>query len=133
MTQAYRVLYIEDNVDNRILVQRFLSFEGFDVFLAETGQEGLDQVDTLLPDLFLIDLNLPDMSGYEVVNRLLERETTRTTPKVIFSAGGVQQVKENIPQGEPIFFMRKPVDIDKLVDKLIFALQCPDNTKRFIL
>ncbi|MDM8527670.1 response regulator [Anaerolineales bacterium HSG24] len=131
--KTYRILYIEDNLENRILIKRFLSFEGFDVLLAENGQEGLDRADEVLPDLFLIDLNLPDMSGHEVVNRLIKRETTRTIPKVIFSAGSLQQVKENVPIGKPIFFLRKPVDIDKLADKLKFALHCPDNTKKFIL
>ena len=85
----YRILYIEDNLDNRILIQRFLGFEGFDVILAKNGQDGLDQADDLLPDLFLIDLNLPDMSGHEVVNHLIKRETIYTIPKVIFLAGNI--------------------------------------------
>jgi CheY-like chemotaxis protein len=132
MEKSYKVFYIEDNVDNGILVQRFLSFEGFEVLLAETGQEGLNKATEFLPDIFLIDLNLPDMSGYDVIKHLTNQIETRHIPKVVFSADGAHLAKETLPAG-PVFFMEKPVDVDKLADKIRFAIHCPDNSQKLIL
>ena len=79
MERIYRVLYIEDNLDNRVLIQRFLEFEGFEVFSAANGRDGLHQATQLMPDIFLVDLNLPDMSGYEVIHALTNCHDTQHT------------------------------------------------------
>jgi two-component system cell cycle response regulator DivK len=127
MGKKYTVLYIEDNSNNRILVERFLEFEGFEVHSVENGQKGLDQASKILPDVFLIDLNLPDISGFEVVEILNSRVETQDIPKIVFTATDMQ--REGIEAGFD-YFMRKPVDVTTLAERIEYAIQHPhDNTK----
>ena len=77
------------------MVERFLGFEGFEVYSAGTGQKGLEQVEEVIPDVFLIDLNLPDMNGYEIVDVLNDRAETVSIPKIIFSATDFQSTQSS--------------------------------------
>lgn len=126
MEKKYTVLYIDDNSDNRILVERFLGFEGFEVHSVENGQDGITQAAQVLPDLLLIDVNLPDISGYEVVDILNSRAETCDIPKVIFSAGDIK--KDGLTQFN--YFIQKPLDVSTLAGKLQYAIQNPhDNAQ----
>jgi CheY-like chemotaxis protein len=120
MDRKYTVLYIDDNDDNRTLVERFLSYEGFQVYSADTGQNGLAQASKIIPDVFLIDLNLPDMNGYEVINILNNWGETQAIPKIIFSANDVEAAhhKKGVD-----YFIQKPLDISTLAKKLEEAIQ----------
>ncbi len=64
------VLYIEDNPDNMILVKRVLEAAGYTLFQAKNGYEGLSVAAKERIDLILLDINLPDIDGYEVARRL---------------------------------------------------------------
>lgn len=131
MNRSYTVLYIEDELNNRVLIERFLELEGFKVYTVETGQEGLDKADEILPDVFLIDFNLPDIDGYEVIEILNRRAETQNIPKIIFS-GSIIENKIASP-GNPDFFIQKPVDVDKLADKLEYAIKYAKNSPLFKL
>ncbi len=133
MEKSYTILYIDDNEDNRILLGRFLELEGFEVHSFGTGQEGLNRAAESIPDVFLIDINLPDISGYEVIETLNKRAETAHLPKIAFSANTDKQVRSRFPTG-PIFFLPKPVDIDTLGDKIRDVIKNPDSSgKRFRL
>ncbi|PIE81614.1 MAG: two-component system response regulator [Chloroflexi bacterium] len=67
-----KVLYIEDNPNNMVLVQRILTAQGYEFLGAANGFDGLDMAKTLQPQLILLDVNLPDIDGYEVARRLRE-------------------------------------------------------------
>lgn len=128
MDKKYTVIYIDDNCDNRILVERFLGFEGFEVFSAGTGQKGLEQAHKVTPDVFLIDLNLPDMNGYDIVDALNDRIETQRVPKIIFSA---TDFKSTQSQAEFDYFLTKPLDISTLAERIEYAILHPTNgTKR---
>jgi two-component system cell cycle response regulator DivK len=128
MEEKYTILYIEDNQDNRILVERFLEFEGFKVYSVETGQKGLDKAPEILPDVFLIDVDLPDISGYEVVNILNRRIETQHIPKIVFTAGDM--IREESLKTAFNYFIRKPVDVNTLAAKIKYAIQHPNNSER---
>jgi CheY-like chemotaxis protein len=64
-----KILYIEDNLDNRILVSRVLQAEGYQVLEAEDGPNGIELALEERPALILIDINMPNMDGYEVTRR----------------------------------------------------------------
>ncbi|RPI70368.1 MAG: response regulator [Desulfobacteraceae bacterium] len=124
MEKKYTVLYIDDNDDNRTLVERFLGYEGFEVYSANTAQSGLAQAAEIIPDIFLIDLHLPDMSGYDVVDVLNNRCETQHIPKIIFSANDVQLTEKKAGFD---YFIQKPLDINTLAEKLEYAIQHPAN------
>ena len=64
------VLYIEDNPDNMMLVQRALEARGYRLLKAMKGIEGVATAEREAVDLILLDINLPDIDGYEVARRL---------------------------------------------------------------
>ncbi len=81
------VLYIEDHVDNRQLVRHILAMmPGMRMVEAETGEAGLAAARTDPPDLILLDLNLPDMTGVEVLRRLRAHHQLSNVPVIIMSA-----------------------------------------------
>ncbi|MBN1218992.1 MAG: response regulator [Anaerolineae bacterium] len=115
-------MYIDDNCDNRVLIERFLGFEGFEVFSAETGREGLEQAAKILPDVFLIDVNLPDISGYEVVTELNRRQDTQGIPKILFTADDIE-LEPQKPDFD--YFIQKPLDVNTMAEKIKRVIEHP--------
>jgi RNA polymerase sigma-70 factor (ECF subfamily) len=64
------ILYVEDEEDYQILVKRILKRAGLDVVIVETGADGLKALERQRPSLLILDINLPDMSGYDICNQL---------------------------------------------------------------
>jgi CheY-like chemotaxis protein len=131
MNKRYTVIYVDDNPDNRILIKRFLSFEGFEVYAVATGREGLAKANEILPDLFLVDINLPDMSGQDVIKRLNQNTETRHIPKIGFSANLISQNGDSLET--PDFFIQKPVDILELGAKLKSVISHRSDKQKFLL
>jgi DNA-binding response OmpR family regulator len=86
-----RILIIEDNRDYAATLAGNLHREGYDVTIAASGTEGLDSARSSSPDLIILDLMLPAMSGFTVLQRL--RDEGRTTPVVIMTARGAEEEK----------------------------------------
>src|SRR5688572_24518828 len=84
-----RVLVIEDEVDLATTLEYNLRSEGLHVQLAYTGKQGLAAAATdPLPDVIVLDLMLPDLSGTEICRRLREQERTRDVPIIMCTAKG---------------------------------------------
>src|SRR6478609_5805658 len=81
-----RVLIIEDERDLTQVLTYNLQREGFDTVVSHDGQEGLRKAQTLLPDLIILDLMLPTLSGVDVCRELKAGERTREIPVIILSA-----------------------------------------------
>jgi DNA-binding response OmpR family regulator len=86
-----RVLLVEDNPDLAFGLRTSLEIEGYDVVQAETGREGLARAGGTAPDLIVLDLMLPEMSGYEVLRQL--RRERREMPVLILTARGEEADK----------------------------------------
>jgi signal transduction histidine kinase len=82
------ILYIEDDPSSRRLVERTLTFAGYDVLVAENGLQGIDLARSNRPDLILTDINLPDMMGYEIAATLRHDERFAAVPIVALTAQG---------------------------------------------
>jgi two-component system phosphate regulon response regulator PhoB len=85
-TPRMRILIIEDERGLTEVLEYNLKREGYDTMVAHDGQEGLRKAQTLLPDLILLDLMLPGLSGLEVCRELRGGERTRDIPIIILSA-----------------------------------------------
>ena len=110
------VVYIEDNFANLRLVQQVAARRpGVRLVHAMHGQVGLELVSSTRPDLILLDLHLPDMSGEEVLRRLRAESATENTPIVVISAdatpGRVQRLRDIGVSG----YLTKPVDVKELL------------------
>ena len=86
-----RVLLVEDNPDLAFGLRTSLEVEGYEVLHAETGRDGLEKASGEAPDLLVLDLMLPEMSGYEVLRRL--RREGREMPVLILTAKGEEADK----------------------------------------
>lgn len=84
--ESKRILIVDDEDQIRGVVAEFLEDEGFAVTQATTGKEGLAVLAGQTPDLILLDVGLPDMSGYEVCRKIRELAPTRHTPVIMFTA-----------------------------------------------
>ncbi len=81
-----RVLVVEDDTQTRELFRRLLVKEGWTVFEAEDGQQGLEQLQTITPDLILLDLMMPNMDGFQVIAHVRAHPDWRSLPVVVITA-----------------------------------------------
>jgi two-component system, NtrC family, response regulator AtoC len=114
------VLIIEDEEVFAKNVKRYLEREDYEVWVAPTGKEGLHQFDEFKPDLVLLDLNLPDIHGLEVLQRIRERDAS-VKVLVITAHGGVQVAVDAMKAGA-WDYVAKPVALSELkltIDKAV--------------
>jgi CheY-like chemotaxis protein len=110
------VLYIEDNLANFRLVEQVLSRRPLvRVLPAMQASIGLQLARAHLPDLIILDLNLPDMGGEETLQNLLENPATRSIPVVIASADATpRRIKKLLGLGARAY-LTKPIDVSQLL------------------
>ncbi len=109
-----KVLYIEDNQSNRLLVLRVLSAEGHTVLEAENGLEGLEVTERERPDLILVDISMPEMDGYEVAARLRALGEAGRVPIVALTANVLRGDRERSLRAGCDGYIQKPLDVDLL-------------------
>ena len=108
----YTVLYIEDNPSNLSLVESLLSRQpGIEMIAAIRGDIGLEMATRLHPDLILLDLHLPDLSGEEVLRRLQGDAATRGVPVVMISADAIPAQIDALIAAGARAYMTKPLDV----------------------
>ncbi|MCX6269179.1 MAG: ATP-binding protein, partial [Bacteroidetes bacterium] len=123
-TKTGTILYIEDNIDNAELVEEIIrgNRHGIDLIVSMYGKTAVQFATANQPDLILLDLNLPDMAGSQVLANLLTDEITKTIPVVILTADATKhQIKKLMAAGARDY-LTKPLDINiflKVVDKWI--------------
>ena len=114
-----RILYVEDDEDNLyMLTLRFEEQGGYDVVPAVDGAEGLAKARAESPDLILMDLDLPVLSGWEVVRQLKADPATRAIPIIVLTAHAMLGDREKALAAGADDFDTKPVEFDRLIDKI---------------
>jgi two-component system cell cycle response regulator DivK len=120
-----KILCIEDNPDNMILIRRVLQARGYRLLEAETGQEGLLMMaEDLEIKLVLLDINLPDIDGYEIARRLrtdLNHRETRI-PIIAITANALKGDAEKVISAGCDVYMSKPINIHELWERVAFYL-----------
>ena len=110
-----RVLVVEDDDAISQVLQRSLRMEGYDVRIAGDGVSGLDQVQSFLPDLVILDLGLPKLDGIEVAKQLREREDV---PILVLTArDAVESRVEGLDAGADDYLV-KPFERQELLARL---------------
>jgi two-component system cell cycle response regulator DivK len=118
------ILYIEDNLENRMLVKRVLEVEGYAVVEADSGASGLSKAETMQLDLVLMDINLPEIDGYELTRRLKQIKHLENVPVVAMTANVMKGDREKTLAAGCDGYIQKPIDVDQLpaqVEKFIQA------------
>jgi CheY-like chemotaxis protein len=107
-----RILVIEDNEQNLYLVRYILEDGGYEVFAAWDGREGIEQAASLLPDLILLDIQLPIMDGYAVARALRENQDLAGTPIVAVTSYAMPGDREKAMEAGCTGYIEKPIDPD---------------------
>jgi two-component system phosphate regulon response regulator PhoB len=115
MENNRRVLVIDD--DHFVLRMTELIFlrAGYEVHLAENGMEGLAKVNEVKPDLLILDIMMPGMSGLEVCQRLRADPITMRLPVIMLSACAMEDKRSSMLQAGADDYLRKPADPKELI------------------
>jgi two-component system cell cycle response regulator DivK len=110
------ILYIEDNPDNMLLVQRALESRGYKLLKAVNGVDGISSAEENMIDLILLDINLPDIDGYEVAQRLRKssKPDLAYIPIIAVTANALKGDAERALEAGCDVYMSKPINIREL-------------------
>ncbi|WP_054015080.1 PAS domain-containing hybrid sensor histidine kinase/response regulator [Pseudoalteromonas sp. R3] len=128
---ASRVLYIEDNITNRKLMKRMISrLDGIEYYESVDGNSGIEVANELLPSLILLDINLPDISGYEVFQAIRDHDKTKNIPIIAVSANAMEADKETAKALGFTDYITKPIEMSILKESIDVALGTADKENR---
>lgn len=113
---THNILYIEDNPDNMMLVQRALEARGYRLLKAMRGLDGVTTAESEQVDLILLDINLPDIDGYEVARRLRtsSKRALMSVPIIAVTANALKGDAEKALDAGCDVYMSKPINIREL-------------------
>jgi two-component system cell cycle response regulator DivK len=114
MNDEIKILYIEDNLDNRLLIRRILEAEGYSFLEAGSADEALAMIDTTLPNLILMDINLPEVDGYTLTGQLKAKPGLESVPIIAITANVMKGDRERTLQAGCDGYIQKPIDVDTL-------------------
>jgi two-component system cell cycle response regulator DivK len=117
------ILYIEDNRENLLLVRRILEAEGYAVSGAADGPSGLELAAQMQPDLILLDINLPEIDGYDLARRFRTTPGLEQVPILAITANVMQGDRERTLEAGCDGYIQKPIEVDRLPDQVRAALR----------
>jgi CheY-like chemotaxis protein len=120
-----KILLVEDNEMNRDMLSRRLQKRSYTVLLAEDGQPGVDLARTERPDLILMDMSLPGVSGWEASRQLKADPATAPIPIIALTAHAMAEDRAKALAAGCDEFETKPIDLNALLAKIEALLPKP--------
>jgi CheY-like chemotaxis protein len=130
-----RLLIADDNQQNRELLEAYLGDDGYEIAMACDGQETLDVVQSFNPDLVLLDIMMPRLSGYEVCQQLKDADATQDIPILMVTALNEMGDIERAVEAGCDDFLTKPVnrlELTTRVKSLLRVRQLTDQRDRLL-
>jgi FOG: CheY-like receiver len=118
MTQTRAILHVEDNSENRMLVKRLLQSGGFEVLEASNAEQAMEIVKNHIPDLILMDINMPDVDGYTLTNKIKAMQGFSKVPIVAITANVMKGDREKTMRAGCDGYIEKPIDVDGFLDTI---------------
>lgn len=119
----HRILVVDDEPDVVLIVKTTLQAEGYDVASATNGKDALEEAFETRPDLIVLDVMMPGMTGFDVLRELKAHEKTATVPVVMLTGvSDKKKIQEALESGID-YFVVKPFDFDDLLSKIKQALE----------
>jgi len=109
------ILVVEDNDKNRKLVRDVLTFKGYEIVEAETGEDGVRLARERRPRLVLMDIQLPGIDGIEALRRLRADEATRGIPVLAVTASAMDRDRQQIMAAGFDGYQSKPLNVKEFV------------------
>jgi len=117
------VLLVEDNEESREGLARYLRRNGYEILLAVDGRQAVDVARAAVPDLILIDLNLPVLDGWEATRQLKAGTQTRGIPVIALTAHAMAGDRERALEAGCDDYDTKPIDFPRLLTKIESLLE----------
>lgn len=125
--QDKKVLSIEDDAFLSSIISSKLIENGFSVITANTGADGIAKAKAELPKVILLDLMLPDMGGFDILQAIKSEPTTANIPVIILSnLGGREEIEKSVQLGADSYLIKSnvlPQEVAEMVEQRISAMQ----------
>lgn len=112
------ILVVDDDDMNRELMEAFLASENYTVALAHSGKVALQMASELHPDLVILDVRMPDMSGYEVCQQLKSEPQTQAIAVIIVTGFDGREDRERAAEVGADAFVSRPFGADELIERV---------------
>lgn len=119
----HTILLVEDNEMNRDMLSRRLKRSGFEVMVAIDGEECMASLKSVLPDLILMDINLPGRDGYQLTREIKGSPDTAHIPVIALTAHAMSGDREKCIEAGCDDYDTKPVDLSSLLEKMMLLLE----------
>src|SRR6266702_4551245 len=125
-----KILHVEDNPENRMLVRAILEAEGYTIIDAEDGLPGIEAAIREEPALILLDVNLPAVDGYEVVSIIKSFPAFATTPVIAVTAYAMEGDRQRTLVAGCDGYIQKPIDVDAFPRQVYRLVNQVEELKR---
>lgn len=119
----YKILVVDDSTTNVVLLEAILDEKGYKIETALNAKEAYSLIERDTPDLILLDLLMPKISGFDFLEEIRKNEKTKNTPVIVVSALTDEENVEKIMGMGAIDFVKKPIDLQYLVERVESVLQ----------
>jgi DNA-binding response OmpR family regulator len=127
-----KILVIDDLPENVFILQDRLLQEGYEVITAYGGNDGMEKAYSTRPDLILLDVMMPDMSGFDVCKTLINDEQTKHIPIILVTAkSGPEDIKEGLEAGA-FDYVKKPFNRVELMARVKSALKLSEANRQLL-
>ena len=127
-----KILIIDDLPENVFILQDRLVQEGYEVITSHDGNEGIQKAYSTLPDLILLDVMMPDISGFEVCKILVNDDKTKHIPIILVTAkAGAEDTREGLEAGA-FDYIKKPFNRIELIARVKSALKLSDANRQLL-
>lgn len=113
-----KILIVDDEKPIQHILKFNLKKNGFDVYIANNGLEGLEKAIEIIPDLILLDIMMPKLTGYEVCEKLKENDDTKDIPVIFLSAKGRSNDKQKANDYGGCCYLTKPFSPKLVIEKI---------------
>jgi two-component system cell cycle response regulator DivK len=126
MAVRKKILHVEDNLENRILIRRLLMSDNYEVLEAENADQAMSILAVTTPHLILMDINMPDVDGYSLTTNLKSMPNFNKIPIIAITANVMRGDREKVFKSGCNGYIEKPIDVDQFLDQITYFLNQPN-------
>jgi DNA-binding response OmpR family regulator len=121
--KAYNILIVDDSTTNIVLLDAILEEKGYQIETALNAKEAYNNIEKQTPDLILLDLLMPKISGFDFLKEIRKSDKTMNIPVIVVSALTEEENIERIMDLGAIDFVKKPINLQYLLNKVESVLE----------
>lgn len=123
----FLILVVDDSADNLAVISLYLQHQGYRVVTANNGEDAVAVAAQMLPNVILMDINLPNLDGLGATRRIRETDALREVPVIAITAFGTEGFQRAAYDVGVSGYLTKPIDLDRM-HQLIARLLSPNNS-----